>query len=127
MKHFIILVFFAFLAGMLFSQNKSINTGDFSGRNTLSFVASFSPNSGGGVAEVFKPALKEGTLLANYRLMVYNRWGELVFESQLPENGWDGLFLDKPANPDDYVYKAEGIYANGKPFSKVGKVTLIRK
>ena len=62
----------------------------------------------------------------DYHLMIFNRWGELIFESVDIKQGWDGTYRDKPCQQDVYVWKAHIKFTNGKTFDKVGDVTLLR-
>ena len=60
-----------------------------------------------------------------YNCKVFNRWGELVFESNAQFNRWDGL-VDGVASPSDvYVYLME-IQIAGKQFVEKGELNLIR-
>ena len=65
----------------------------------------FSPN-GDELNNVFKPIFTEGFNPKNYHLEIYNRWGNLVFESFDAAVGWDGT-LDQLGNiqNDSFVYK----------------------
>lgn len=62
----------------------------------------------------------------DYQMSVFNRWGELIFESTEKEKGWNGTYHDKPCPQDVYVYKVELEFADGKRVTKVGDVTLFR-
>ena len=73
---------------------------------------------------VFKPAVIDE--VDEYHLMIFNRWGELVFESRHKDAGWDGYVDGKIAKQDVYVWKVEGKYSNGKAFVDTGDVTLLR-
>ena len=37
-------------------------------------------------------------------LIIFNRWGQKVFESTHPNNGWDGTFEGEPVKSDVYGY-----------------------
>jgi len=67
-----------------------------------------------------------GTLIKTISIAIYNRWGELVFESTDIEKGWDGTFSSKNCQEDTYVYKvsAEDFFGNQKQYS--GHLNLIR-
>ncbi|MFT4663233.1 MAG: gliding motility-associated-like protein [Gammaproteobacteria bacterium] len=68
----------------------------------------------------------EGVREANL-LRIYNRWGELIFEStDLAGDRWDGTFRGKPLNPGVYVYYIEGVCLNDDPFTKTGNVTVLK-
>jgi PKD repeat protein len=60
-----------------------------------------------------------------YHLMIYSRWGELVFTSDDVNIGWDGYIEGKLAMQDAYAWKCWGIFSNGKAFNLVGDVTLL--
>jgi gliding motility-associated-like protein len=61
-----------------------------------------------------------------YELSVYNRWGELLFESKDPKIGWDGYYRDKLCQQDIYVWKIKATSNAGKAIIKTGDVTLLR-
>ncbi len=60
-------------------------------------------------------------------LRIYNRWGELVFETTDIENKWDGTFRGQLLNPGVYVYYILGVCPDEKrtKFMYSGNVTLI--
>lgn len=57
---------------------------------------------------------------------IYNRWGELVFETTDITQGWDGTFKGKLSDPDVYDYYLEGFCIDGQEFLIQGNITLIR-
>jgi gliding motility-associated-like protein len=57
---------------------------------------------------------------------IYNRWGELVFQSNDPNIGWDGTFKGTVQPMDVYSYTLEASFSNGKQQQKKGNITLIR-
>ncbi|NJO90876.1 MAG: PKD domain-containing protein, partial [Chloroflexia bacterium] len=61
-----------------------------------------------------------------FKLEIFNRWGEKVFESNDPSIGWNGYVNGKLASQDVYVWKVSGKYINGVQFKKAGDLTLIR-
>ena len=93
----------------------------------------FTPNTGGSNGgrydpnslnnEVFHPYLE---YTEKYKLQIFNRWGELVFESNDVAIGWDGYYRDKLSQSDVYVYKLEVTFINGEKVTKVGDLTLLR-
>jgi PKD repeat protein len=60
-----------------------------------------------------------------YHLLIYSRWGELVFSSDDVNIGWDGYLDGQLASQDVYAWKCSGIFSNGKPFNLIGDVTLL--
>ncbi len=72
---------------------------------------------------VFKPGVIDH--VEEYHLMLFNRWGELIFESFDKDTGWDGYVDGKMAKQDVYVWKVEGKYSGGQTFLQSGDVTLM--
>ena len=99
-----------------------------------SFPNAFTPNPSGseggyyvpGAREnyVFYPFVQEG--IDEYKLQIYSRWGELLFESQDVNIGWDGYFRGKICEQGVYIWKVEAKFSNGKVVTKTGDVTLFR-
>ena len=73
--------------------------------------------------EVFMP-LMQGVV--EYNMMIYNRWGELLFESNNQEIGWDGYDKGVLSPSGVYIYKLDLKFTNGERTSKFGDVTLLR-
>jgi gliding motility-associated-like protein len=82
----------------------------------------FSPNNDG-VNDILKV---RGLCLESMTFMVFNQWGEKVFETADQEVGWDGTYKGELLNTGVFVYRLEGKTHQGKPFSLKGNVTLIR-
>lgn len=78
----------------------------------------FSPNDDG-FNDIFKPL---GTEPYEYELRIYDRWGNLVFESKELDKGWDGTHKGKLMNSGVFVYYILGA---GEVIHK-GNVTLLR-
>ena len=88
----------------------------------------FTPD-GDGFNELFLPVFTSGFDPYNYHLSIFNRWGELVFESYNPKIGWDGSFglrgLDAPVNT--YSYKIEFKRVNtDQRYTLSGHINLLR-
>lgn len=83
---------------------------------------SFTPN-GDGVNEVFKVEAKD---LTEFKFMIFNRWGQLLYESTNIDEGWDGTFKNLPVQTDTYVWKV--VYSDVDTFNQVliGHVNLLR-
>ncbi len=67
--------------------------------------------------------LREG--VEDYRLEIYNKWGELLYVSEDVMIGWDGYFKGKLCKQDVYVWRCRGTFSNGKGFELAGDVTLL--
>ncbi len=73
---------------------------------------------------IFAPQTNFG-YVTEYRLEIYNRWGELLFVSNDILVGWDGYYKGKLCVQDVYVYKATGKFINGSAFLSAGDITLL--
>lgn len=67
-----------------------------------------------------------GYFIESMTLRIYDRWGELVFESTDQTQGWDGTFKGKPADPAVFDYYLETYCWTGEKYFKKGNITLIR-
>jgi len=83
----------------------------------------FSPN-GDGINDIFRAKVHDD--VRDYRLAVYNRWGELMFESRDAEAGWDGTFKGQPANTEVYAWVLTYTDSHQQARKQTGSVTLIR-
>ena len=96
------------------------------------------PNDPNSDVRIFQPT---GTGLGFYRCLVYDKWGNLLWESNelvggSPSEHWDGTFQGKPVPQGAYVWKIDAIFANGDSwegmenysgeFHESGTVTVIR-
>ncbi len=79
----------------------------------------------GGKNTIFKP---EYIFIdaKNYFFVVFNRWGQKVYESRVPGEGWNGEFDGKIAPEGTYVYTVRIFGTNGQEIEKSGSVTLLR-
>ena len=84
---------------------------------------SFSPN-GDGLNDYFGAIGIRNQ--RDYNLQIYNRWGELIFESFDPNFKWDGTFHNLNCPDGVYVWKLYCINANNQFSNKNGYVTLLR-
>jgi gliding motility-associated-like protein len=57
---------------------------------------------------------------------VFDRWGNVVFETHDMDEGWDGNYKGKPADVAAYVYILKGVCSSGSTVDKSGNVTLVR-
>jgi gliding motility-associated-like protein len=57
---------------------------------------------------------------------IYNRWGQMVFQSNDPNMGWDGTYRGVLQPMDVYAYTLEAEYFDGTHATKKGDITLIR-
>lgn len=67
-----------------------------------------------------------GANLEAINLSIYNRWGELVFETLNTDRGWDGSYKGRPVDPNVFVYHLHATCPSGERFFRKGNVTVIR-
>jgi gliding motility-associated-like protein len=84
----------------------------------------FSPRLGGGANSTFHLDRRGIATLNSFK--IFNRWGNLVYESTNINEGWDGNFNGQPQPMGTYVYMVDAIGSNGKRFTKTSNVTLLR-
>ena len=93
---------------------------------TLWIPNSFSPNSDGR-NEVFKAI---GNDIGVYSLEIYDRWGQRIFSTSDPEQGWDGTINGEKAPSGVYVWRIEVYNTQGKRMRSgrgdVGTISLLR-
>ena len=69
-----------------------------------------------------------GEDVADFRMLIYTRWGQLLYSSYDIENGWDGktLLNDKVCDGGVYIYKITATQRNGLKTNYEGTVVLLR-
>ena len=82
----------------------------------------FSPN-GDGQNDVL---YVRGMGISSFSFVIYDRWGEKVFESSDATNGWDGRFKGKEMLSDVYVYYLKAVMTDGTTVEKKGDISLVR-
>ena len=88
----------------------------------------FSPNEDG-VNDIFIPLPDPAYAIVDYEIKVFDRWGKLAFESQSPDQGWDGRINGLLAPSAVYVYLMEVTFdEQGEQFQQrfTGDVSLLR-
>ena len=88
------------------------------------FVPSaFSPDENG-KNDIIRPILVGIKKLESFK--IFNRWGQLLFSTNLPNQGWDGKIKGISQATNTFVYVATGTSYLGKRIVKKGTVTLVR-
>jgi gliding motility-associated-like protein len=88
------------------------------------FPSAFSPN-GDGLNDYFQP---KGTDIRDFHMIIFDRWGTVVFETSDPANGWPGTINNEYAEPGVYTFMAsyKDPDSTGE-FKKItGNLTLVR-
>ncbi len=99
----------------------------------IQFPNAFTPGNSGPGDGVYDPQSFNNDIffpvyegVSNYHLQVFDRWGELVFESFDVKKGWDGWYRGRPAKQDVYAWKAYARFSSGDETNLAGDVTLLR-
>jgi len=116
--------------GVIIEENNCIDTSDCVLIDDL--IESYS--SGIGVPQAFSPnedgnndiLFVKGNGINELTFSIYNRYGELVFNSTSQNTGWDGNFKGKKENPGVFVWLLECKFIDGSILNNTGNVTLLR-
>ncbi len=82
----------------------------------------FTPN-GDGKNDTF---MVRSEILKSGYLLIFDRWGNKIFESDDIHNGWDGKYKGKLCQDDSYAYYFKGECIQGNTFTLKGNVTLLK-
>ncbi|MCO5280249.1 MAG: PKD domain-containing protein [Chitinophagales bacterium] len=82
----------------------------------------FTPN-GDGLNDV---AMVYANNVRDLNFLIFNRWGEKVYEGHNITEGWNGIYANKLQNPETYVYVVTITFLDNKTVTKTGSVTLVK-
>jgi len=96
------------------------------GENDVWVANIFSPNGDNSNDLLFV----RGEAIDWVHLKIYDRWGELVFDSgnglEAMTSGWDGTAKGKAVSPQVFAYYLEGAFLDGKEIFLKGNITLVK-
>lgn len=92
------------------------------GESEVFVPSAFTPNKDGDNDLLYV----RGNQIKELYFIVYNRWGEKVFETNDSKIGWDGFYQGVLAEPAVYAFYARVICLNNDEIIKQGNVTLLR-
>ena len=99
----------------------------------MEFPTAFTPNTGGSNGGYYDPNALDNDVfhphhmgIVDYELIIFNKWGELIFRSTDPYVGWDGYFQGRIVRQDVYAWKATVTFSSGYRTTQAGDVTLIK-
>lgn len=87
------------------------------------FPSAFTPN-GDGINDILLPL--GGLHATSVSIEVWNRWGQMVYSSSDPSQGWDGNYNGAPAHTGVYAYLIKFTTSEGDKKKTKGNVTLLR-
>jgi gliding motility-associated-like protein len=104
------------------SRNASINVKVFKGPE-IYVPNAFTPN-GDGINDIMQP-IAIGFKSFDY-FVIYNRWGEKVYETNNPKLGWNGVYKGVAQSTAGFVWMARGTAYTGAVVERKGTFVLIR-
>jgi gliding motility-associated-like protein len=100
----------------------------------IDFPNAFSPDPTGTNGGAYNPNSYDNDVffpihsgVTEYQLLIFNKWGELLYESKDVNKGWDGYYRGQLCKQDVYVWKVRARFVDGQRFEQAGDVTLIVK
>ena len=80
-----------------------------------------------GFNAVFRPVISDFDY-TSYELVVFDRWGQVIFKTNTPMEGWDGkiAFSNEMAQTGTYIYMLIAKDASGKEVTRRGHVSLLK-
>jgi PKD repeat protein len=100
----------------------------------IDFPNAFTPDPNGGAGGAYNPNSFDNDVffpihsgVIEYQLLIFNKWGELLYESTDVNRGWDGFYRGQLCKQDVYVWKVNARFVDGQRFEKAGDVTLLVK
>jgi gliding motility-associated-like protein len=64
--------------------------------------------------------------VTDYKMIIWNRYGQIIYETNQPQQGWDGTYKGQQQPIGAYLYSISLKDIAGLPLQKTGDVTLIR-
>lgn len=104
------------------SSNLKSNVVEIKYEGFIYLPNAFTPD-GDGTNDLF---MAKGKFIKDFKMTIFNRWGEVVYSGTDINEGWNGLYQNTPALTDVYAFLIEGQDLWKKNITKRGSVTLIR-
>lgn len=87
--------------GMCFDTTSLVITAE---QEVIYYVPNTFTPDGDSYNQTFRPIITEGIDIYKFTFIIYNRWGEMIWESHDPAVGWNGLYGGTPAQDGIYVW-----------------------
>ena len=91
--------------------------------SSLVMPNAFSPN-GDDINDIYKA--KTHKSLVEFHAIIFNRWGQKLYEWDDPEQGWDGTFKGKPVKQGVYFVHVKATGSDGRKYNIRRDVNLLR-
>lgn len=103
-------------------RNSYSNSVIIESRPNLYFPNAFTPD-GDGLNDIFIPV---GANVTTYEITIFNRWGEIIFQSNNLDSGWDGIYQGRKSPPGAYTYKVQFGNDESEKTTQSGSFVLLR-
>lgn len=97
------------------------------------FPTAFTPNPNGSNGGSYNPNALDNDIffpfvkgVDEFHLSIFNRWGELIFETNDVAIGWDGFYRGKIVQQGMYVWKVDITFVDGRNYKSSGDITVLR-
>jgi gliding motility-associated-like protein len=81
---------------------------------------------GNGTNEIWYVVFSDPGAIKKFQVQVFDRWGELIYQSTDLTQGWDGTYLGRKAQDGTYTWKLTFSQDDYKVYEKLGHVNLLR-
>jgi gliding motility-associated-like protein len=91
------------------------------GRPTVYIPNAFTPN----LDQANEWLYVRGNFITELDFKLFDRWGELVFETQDQSVGWNGYYKGKKVDPAVFVYYMRVVCEGGEIYFEEGNITVL--
>ncbi len=95
----------------------------FANESSTKIPKAFTPDSDG-LNDYFNVIVSGEFEIQSFK--IWNRWGNLVYDNETPDTGWNGLYKNEAQASDVFLYQIEILQNEGEIKTYQGSVTLIR-
>ncbi|HLP11642.1 MAG TPA: gliding motility-associated C-terminal domain-containing protein [Flavobacteriales bacterium] len=89
------------------------------------YVPNIFTTCGDSMNDAFRPQF--GCEPAEYKMQIFNRWGELIFQTHDLNTGWDATYKNTHVKTDTYIYRILYNYKRGDEMKELrGQVSVLR-
>ena len=93
--------------------------------NSQSYIPDIFTVNNDGINDEFLPIVY-GIQDITYELLIYDRWGKLIFSTNDTKQGWDGTYKGQIVTQDVYSYKLSYTTISGIQKKYIGRITLAK-
>ncbi|OFY05803.1 MAG: hypothetical protein A2W94_01440 [Bacteroidetes bacterium GWE2_42_42] len=84
--------------------------------------SAFTPFNGDNVNDLFNI---QGIGIQQMHLYIFNRWGDLIYETETQDGGWDGIYKGEHAQQDVYTWVLHYRLESNLEYKMIGRVLLL--